>query len=127
MIEAGLTAEVAHEVAAADTARALGSGDVEVLGTPVVVACCEGAAVRAVEPHLEAGQTSVGVHIAMEHLAPTLPGRRIVAWARLEEVNGRNLRFSIEASDGAGLVARGSHVRVLVERDRFLETASARG
>lgn len=125
-IEPGLHAEVEHIVIDADTALALGSGDVGVLGTPSVVALCERAAVAALSPVLDVDQTSVGTHIAIDHLAPTVPGRTVNARATLESVEGRTLSFAVEASDDAGTIASGTHTRVLVDRKRFVSGAEQR-
>jgi predicted thioesterase len=122
----GLEAEVEHVITDTDTARSLGSGDLDVLGTPAVVALCEAAAVAAVAGSLEPGHTSVGTNITMDHIAPTIVGRRIIAHARLERVEGRTLHFEIEANDDSGAIARGSHVRVIVDRDRFTASAAER-
>ncbi len=123
----GLEARVEHEVTAADTATSLGSGDVDVYATPAVVALCERAAVEVVTSELPPGHTTVGTKIVLEHLAPTLPGRSVTATALLEEVDGRVLRFTVEASDGAGTIARGEHTRAVVDRARFLGGAADRG
>lgn len=123
-IEPGAEATVEHVVTEADTALSLGSGDVSVLGTPAVVALCERAAVESLR--LDIGQTSVGTNVTIDHLAPTAVGRRVVARARLDAVEGRKLRFSIEASDPAGVIARGTHVRVIVDRARFAADAAER-
>ncbi len=125
-IEPGLEATVERTVTLADTADALGSGDVDVLGTPAVVALCELAAVHAVSGHLGANETTVGVHITLDHLAPTPPGRHVVAKAKLEQVDGRKLVFTVEASDHAGQIGRGRHVRVRVDRDSFIAGAHDR-
>jgi len=122
-IEAGLEASVEHEVTSADTASALGSGDVDVLATPRIVAFCEEAAVLAITSGLEHSQTSVGTRVVIDHIAPTVVGRRVTAVARLEHVDGKNLSFVVEVSDGAGVVARGTHTRVLVDRERFVRNA----
>jgi predicted thioesterase len=123
-IEPGLGSEVEHTVTEADTAKALGSGDVAVLGTPAVVALFERAAVRALDGTLGASETSVGVRVEIEHLAPTPVGGRVVVEARLEDINGRRLAFSIEARDRSGtVVARGTHSRVVVDRERFVAAA----
>ena len=124
-LEPGLKATVERIVTEADTARALGSGDVDVFGTPAVVAACEEASVLAVKPHLDEGQTTVGTRIELDHLAPTPVGGKVTASAVLDSVDGRSLTFSVSASDGSGEIARGSHNRVVVDRERFLETASA--
>ncbi|MCU1452775.1 MAG: Thioesterase superfamily [Acidimicrobiales bacterium] len=105
----------------ADTARAMGSGDVPVIGTPRVIALCEEAAVKAVNGSLDPGQTSVGMRIQLDHLAPTAIGHVVVAEAKLEKVEGRRLCFSVSVNDDRGLIAAGRVVRVVVERDRFLD------
>lgn len=122
----GLEATVEHLVTDGDTAAALGSGDVSVLGTPRIVALCEQAAVEAVAPSLEPGQTSVGTQIDLTHLAPTVVGRTVVATARLVRVEGRWLGFSVEVVDEAGRVAHGTHSRVVVDLERFLRSAAER-
>jgi predicted thioesterase len=121
-----LEATVERTVGSRDTASSLGSGDVDVLGTPAVVALCERASIAAVADSLEASQTTVGTNVTLDHLAPTGIGRHVTARARLEDVDGRTLRFSVEASDGSGVIARGTHTRVIVERERFVAGANER-
>jgi len=125
-IEPGLEASVGRTITEADTAMALGSGDVHVLGTPAVVALCELAAVHTVSGLLGPNQTTVGVHIDIEHLAPTMPGQHVTAHALLDGIDGRKLHFTLDAVDHAGPIARGTHTRVIVDRDRFLHNASER-
>jgi fluoroacetyl-CoA thioesterase len=125
-IKPGLEASVERTVNHADTATALGSGDVEVLGTPAVVALCELAAVHAVTGALGPNETTVGVRIDLDHLAPTLPGHHVIARARLTNVDGRTLGFDVEAQDPYGPIARGRHVRVVVDREQFLNSARER-
>ena len=84
------------------TAVRLGSGTVDVLGTPALVALMEQAAVGALEGHLPAGSTSVGVSIDVRHLAATPVDMRVRAWAELTQVEGRKLGFRIEAWDKTG-------------------------
>lgn len=125
-MEPGLEARVEHVVSDADTAQAIGSGDVAVLGTPRLVALCEEAAVRAIARALDAASTSAGTRIDLHHTAPTRPGRRVVARARLDRVDGRTLEFSVEADDDAGPIAHGTHTRIVVDRERFLSGAEER-
>lgn len=122
-LEPGLTATVSSTVSEADTASALGSGDVDVLGTPRVVALVEQATVAALRDRLEPGQTSVGMRVQLDHLAPTAVGANISAEATLEKVQGRRLVFTVAANDDRGLVAAGRVTRVVVETERFLEKA----
>jgi predicted thioesterase len=102
-----------------DTAIALGSGDVSVLGTPRLVALCEQAAVDAVADEVASGHTTVGVRVELDHLAPSHVGDEIVATATLDAVEGSRLRFSVTASDGRREVGRGVVVRAVVDRERF--------
>ena len=125
-MEAGLSASVTHTVEPPDTALSMGSGDVGVLATPRVVALCEEAAVKALRESLDASQTSVGTRVVIDHLAPTVVGRRVSARATLEHVDGKTLSFVVEASDGAGVIARGTHTRVIVDRERFVSGARDR-
>lgn len=124
-LEPGLTATVREAVGDDDTAEAIGSGDVPVLATPVVLTLVERAAVAAVAPQLDAGTTTVGARVGLDHLVPSPVGERVSATARLEEVDGRRLKFSFQVSDGRRVVARGIHLRVVVGRDEFLTQARA--
>lgn len=119
----GLAASVELEVGPDDTAIALRSGSVAVLGTPRVVALCEEATCRAVAGELEDGTTTVGMRVQLDHLAPTSVGSTVKAEATLEKVEGRRLTFAVSVSDGAGLVAAGRVTRALVDTATFLDKA----
>ncbi|WP_229400015.1 thioesterase family protein [Micromonospora okii] len=121
----GLSARVELTVTDADTAQAVGSGDVPVLGTPRVVALAEAATVAATAAALPPGRTTVGLRVELDHRAPTPVGRTVVARATLAEVAGRRLRFEVTVSDGGETVAAGRVDRVLVDRQRFVERAGA--
>ncbi|MEU1756434.1 hotdog domain-containing protein [Micromonospora matsumotoense] len=120
----GLTAQVELTVADADTARAVGSGDVPVLATPRVLALAEAATVAATAPRMPAGRTTVGVRVELAHLAATPVGRTVVAHARLVEADGRRLLFEVTVTDGGTTVASGRVERALVDRQRFVERAA---
>lgn len=126
-IATGLRATVTAEVTDADTAQALGSGDVPVLGTPRLLALAEAASVAAVAPHLASGQTTVGTAVSLEHSRPSLVGTAVTLEAELTEVEGRRLVFIFIAygpGDGDDAVlGAGTVERVLVDRDRFLARA----
>lgn len=115
----GLTGRAHLTVTDANTAAALGSGDVPVLGTPAVLALIEQAACDALRGALPGGATSVGSWVELEHLAPSRIGAEVTATASLDAVDGRRLSFTCEARDGDALVARASHRRVVVTRARF--------
>ncbi|MGB5168267.1 MAG: hotdog domain-containing protein [Acidimicrobiia bacterium] len=108
-----------------DTAIALGSGDVPVLGTPRIVALLEEAAVAALAGDLADGITSVGTHIAVDHVSASFVGAAVAAVAEVVAVEGRTVMFRLTAQDGSRTVATGNHTRLLVDRARFLGRASA--
>jgi predicted thioesterase len=118
-LEPGLTASATLVVGAADTAATLGSGDVDVLGTPRVLALCEEATVAALRPLLDAGRTTVGTRVELEHLRPTRVGATVTATAVLRQVEGRRLTFDVTATEEDRVVAAGVVVRAVVERSRF--------
>jgi predicted thioesterase len=122
-VEPGLSAQVDLTVGEGDTAVALRSGDVHVLATPRVVCLCEEASVLALRGQLPVGQTSVGHTVQLDHVAPSKVGAKVTAEATLQKVNGRRLTFTVSVADANGLVAAGIVTRVVVDVDRFLETA----
>lgn len=107
----------------ADTAIAHRTGEVAVLATPRVVALCEEATMRAIAGDLVEGQTSVGMQVQLDHLAPTSAGHTVTAEATVEKVNGRRVTFTVSVSDDRGLVAVGRVTRVVVDIERFLDKA----
>lgn len=110
-------------VTESDTAEALGSGNVAVLGTPRLIALCEQASMAALADHLPPGFTSVGMRVQLEHLQPSAVGSRVEAEAVLDKVEGKRLTFTVSASDERGLVACGKVTRVQVDIQRFLDRA----
>jgi predicted thioesterase len=117
----GLAASITIVVADADTALGMRSGDVPVLATPRVVCMAEEAAVAALDGHLGADETSVGMRVQLDHLQPSAVGAEVRAEATLEKVEGRRLTFTVSVNDERGLVAAGKVTRVIVDRERFLD------
>jgi predicted thioesterase len=122
-VQPGLCATVELDVADADTAVAIRSGEVAVLATPRVIALCEEATCLALLNRLGPGQTTVGMRVEIDHLAPTAVGRHVVADATLKKVEGRRLTFNVSVSDHRGLIAAGKVTRVIVDIDRFMDKA----
>jgi predicted thioesterase len=108
------------------TARRVGSGDTDVLATPVIVRLVEQAALVALHGWLPNELTTVGTSVLLTHEAPTALRGRIDVSVWLEPGIDRRLRFGFEADDGMGVVARGVHERVIVDRARFLGAAEDR-
>jgi fluoroacetyl-CoA thioesterase len=120
-LAAGARGRLEHVVTEADTATALGSGDVPVLATPRLLAWLEAATVEALAGRLGDGETSVGSRIELEHRSATAVGAAVTVTADLVAVDGRLLRFSVAAQDADGqLLATGEVTRVVVDRERFL-------
>jgi fluoroacetyl-CoA thioesterase len=115
-------ATLAFAVTEDDTAAAVGSGTLPVLGTPRLLAWCEAATVAALEPTLAAGSTSVGTRVALEHRAASPVGSRVEVTASLLAADGRLHRFTVAARDpeDGRVVATGEITRVVVDADRFL-------
>lgn len=125
-LRTGLTAERSLLVTEQHTAVQWGSGGVQVLSTPHMIALMEGSAVDAVDPLLPAGQQTVGTAVQIEHLAATPIGGRVTARATLVAVEGRRLRFEVHAEDEVGPIGRGTHERVVVDVVRFMARAAGR-
>lgn len=120
-VSIGASAELTFTVTEADTAIALGSGDVPVLGTPRLVAWSEAATVAALAGELEPGSTSVGSRVELEHLLPTPVGGEVRIRAEVTAVDGRQVTLAATAEDGAGVAGRATIVRVVVDRQRFVD------
>jgi predicted thioesterase len=124
-VAAGLEAAVSFDVTEADTAMALGSGDVPVLATPRLIAWLEAATVACLASSLDPTATSVGTRVEVEHVAPSPVGASVVARASVSHVDGRLVRFEVAAEhqtpEGiSAVIATGRITRVIVDRARFL-------
>jgi len=123
-IEPGLAGSADLTVEEGDTAEALRSGDVPVLGTPRIAALMEEATVAALHGHLDPKATTVGMRVQLDHLIPVAIGDKVRADAVLERCEGRRLTFSVSVTGDAGLVAAGKVTRVIVNRAQFMERVS---
>ena len=105
------------------TAKAVGSGGLEVLGTPFMMALMECAAMWCIQPELPEGKGTVGVDIQSSHLAPTPVGMKITATAEVTAVseNGKMVTFKVQAFDEEGLIGEGVHTRAVISNERFLQ------
>jgi predicted thioesterase len=120
-IEPGLIGEIEHVVTDQDTAAAYGSGLAPVLSTPHLIALMESASQAAIQAHLEEGQSAVGIHIDMKHLAATPVGMQVRVRAELVEVDRRRLRFHVEAWDKMEKVGECDHARFIIDTRRFMD------
>ncbi len=122
-ITVGMKGEVASFVEREDTAAEVGSGSLLVYATPCMVALMEGAACEAIAPALPEDKTTVGTELAIRHLSATPVGLDVRAEAEVIQVEGNTLTFAVTAYDEAGKIGKGTHKRVVVSTQRFLDKA----
>ena len=122
-ITVGMKAEVCTLVEREDTAKEVGSGDLLVYATPCLAALMEGAACEAIVGALPESQTTVGTLLNIEHTAATPVGLEVRAEAEVTAVEGKVITFSLRAFDEAGEIGSGTHKRVIVNSQKFLEKA----
>ena len=128
MPKAGMTGQWETIVEEGMLAAQVGSGEVRVLATPMMIMGMERAAMEAVRPCLPEGMTSVGTRVDISHMAPTPCGMKVRFEAKLTAVsaNGRGLTFTVTAYDEVGPIGEGTHERVVVDRDKFQSRAQPR-
>jgi len=122
----GLRGEARLVVTKEDTAQHLGSGNVAVLATPRMIALMENASVKTVDHLLPPGQATVGSEIRVHHLAATPQGMEVTVRSELVEVEGRRLTFKVEAFDEREKIGEGTHIRFIIDLDRFREKVEAK-
>lgn len=120
MITEGLQHTSQLTVTEAVTAAKMGSGDMPVLATPAMMALMENAAMLAVADHLPEGCTTVGGHIASSHLKPSKLGDIVTATATVTHAEDKKIEFKVEARCGDTLLGEGTHLRFIVERNKFM-------
>ncbi len=122
----GLSAEFKHTVLDTDTASHWGSGGLPVFSTPALVGLMESTAVIALLGHLPPGQTTVGGHIDVHHLAATPVGMQVRARAELIAIDGRKLKFKVQAWDENELIGEADHDRFVVDEARFMAKVTSK-
>ena len=120
MIEIGLKYTSELTVTDSVTAIAVGSGDMPVLATPMMMALMENAAMHAVKNELPEGCTTVGGHIESSHLKPSKIGDVVKATAEVTKVDGKKIEFKVFAYSGETLLGEGTHLRFIVDKEKFL-------
>lgn len=98
----------------------VGSGDLPVFATPMMMALMENAAMLCVADELEDGSSTVGGQISSSHLKPTGLGKTVTATAELISAEGRKLKFNVSASDEGGLIGEGEHLRFIIDKEKFM-------
>jgi fluoroacetyl-CoA thioesterase len=97
-----------------------------VLATPVMIMVMENAALNAIKPYLEAGETAVGTRVDVRHLAATPPGQRVIGEAEVTRVDGRRIEFSVSASDPTQRIGVGTHERMVIDSTKLAARMKAK-
>jgi len=90
-----------------------------VLATPVMIMVMENAALNAMKPYFDAGETALGTRVDVHHVAATPAGRRVTGEAEVSRIDGRHIEFTIRATDGNELIGIGTHERVIIDLAKF--------
>ena len=122
-ITVGMKGEVSTLVEREDTAKEVGSGSLLVYATPCMVALMEGAACEAIANALDDTKTTVGTELNIQHLSATPVGQEVRAEAEVTAVEGKVITFALRAFDEAGEIGKGTHKRVIVNSQKFLDKA----
>ena len=125
-ITVGMKGEAGTLVEREDTAKEVGSGDLLVYATPCMVALMEGAACEAIAQALSDTQTTVGIALNIEHTSATPVGLDVRAEAEVTAVEGKVITFAVRAFDEVGEIGSGTHKRVIVNSQKFLDKAYAK-
>ena len=126
ILKPGLEAEKTETVTEKNTAGALGSGGLDVYGTPSMITLMEMTAFSAVAPLLPPGWSTVGTELNVKHLSATPLGMKVSARAELLSIDGRALVFKVDVFDEAGKIGEGTHGRFIIENERFLAKAGGK-
>ena len=123
-LQLGIRGQAHTTVTSFNTAKAMGSGQLEVFATPAMVALMEQAAVSSL--NLPEGQSSVGTSLSIVHTAASPLGTKVSATAELIEIDRRRLVFQVEVCDEAGQIGQGKHERFIIDVEHFLAKAQSR-
>jgi fluoroacetyl-CoA thioesterase len=126
MLEVGIKGHGETVVDHSNTAKFVGSGELDVFATPAMVALMEQTCQQSVAGELEPGQGTVGTHLDISHEAATPLGMKVTVDSELVEIDRRRLVFDVKAYDECGLIGQGRHERFVIQGDKFLEKANAR-
>ena len=123
MITIGVKGKESLTVTQQQSAKTMGSGTLDVLATPAMIALMEQTAWKSIVPYLDSKQSSVGTRLDITHDAPTPLGMTVTCESELVEIDGRRLVFTVTASDDKGIIGKGIHERFLIQEDTFQEKA----
>lgn len=126
MIEIGIKGRQETTVTANNIATSVGSGEVKVFSTPMMIQLMERASLFSIEPYLEEGQSSVGTHINVSHCSATPVGMKVWAESEVIEIDRRRITFAVRAYDERGLIGEGTHERFIIDIRKFQGKAESK-
>ena len=125
-LKIGMIGKTEVSVDNSNTAKAMGSGSLEVFATPAMIALMEKAATLAVAECLPEGSSTVGTMINVKHIAATPVGMNVAARATLNQIDGKRLVFTVEAFDGKDKIGEGQHERFIINVEKFMAKANGK-
>lgn len=123
MLKTGIEGKERIKVTEENTAKNMGSGELEVFATPAMIALMEKTSWKSVEEYLDDGMGTVGISLEISHVSATPLGSDVMCESKLIDVDGKKLTFEVRAYDEAGLIGEGKHERFIVENEKFLKRA----
>lgn len=119
-LSTGLIGKAEVVVSEQNIAKTMKSGALEVFATPAMVALMEEAACSAVKDYLSDEEGTVGISLNISHVAPTAMNDKVIAVAKLVNIDGRKLVFEVEANDSQKLIGKGIHERFIINNEKFM-------
>lgn len=119
-MEVGLTKKMQEMVSHENTAKAVGSGGLDVYATPAMIALIEKTCYTCIQEQLDSGLSSVGTLVKVAHVSATPIGNQVECVAKIEKVEGRKVEFIVEVCDDFGIIGEGRHERIIIDIDRFM-------
>ena len=126
-LKPGILGKTELVVDASVSAKKVASGEMDVFGTPYVIALMEQTADESTRPYLEEGCATVGTLVNIRHTAATPMGMKAWAESELIEVDGRRLVYRVAVFDEVGQVADGIHERFIIYKEKFMQKTASRG
>ncbi len=125
-IKVGTTFKSCSIVSSQQLACAVGSGNLEVLSTPMMIALVENAAMNCIAPFLDEDESSVGTSVNVSHIAATPAGVMIYGIAEVIAVDGKKVKFKVETFDSKEKISEGTHTRFVIQKERFMQKVNSK-